>query len=61
MIFAKDNEFACFIDTIRILPILKKGKFTFLYEVVGFCCNKIERVFIKPEHGNFYNMLSGTV
>ncbi len=51
MMFAKDNKFACFIDTIRILPILEKGKFTFLYEVVGFRCNKIERVFVKSVSG----------
>jgi len=51
MMFAKDNKFACFIDTIRILPILEKGKFTFLYEVVGFRCNKIERVFMKSVSG----------
>ncbi len=51
MMFAKDNKFACFIDTIRILPILEKGKFTFLYEVVGFRCNKIERVLIKSVSG----------
>ena len=51
MMFAKDYKFACFIDTIRILPILENGKFTFLYEVVGFRCNKIERVFIKSVSG----------
>ena len=28
--FAKDNKFACFIDTIRTLPILEKGKFAFI-------------------------------
>ncbi|MBU4299500.1 hypothetical protein KJ636_05675 [Patescibacteria group bacterium] len=50
-IFAKDNKFACFIDTIRILPILENGRFTFLYEVVGFRCNKIKRVFIKSVSG----------
>ena len=49
--FAKDNKFACFIDTIRILPILEDKKFTFLYEIVGFRCNKIERVFIKSVSG----------
>lgn len=49
--FAKDNKFACFIDTIRILPILENGKFSFLYEVVGFRCNKIKRVFIKCVSG----------
>jgi len=51
MMFAKDNKFACFIDTIRILPILENDKFSFLYEVVGFRCNKIERVFIKSVSG----------
>lgn len=49
--FAKDNQFACFIDTIRILPILESGKFLFLYEVVGFKCTKIEKVFIKSVSG----------
>jgi len=51
MMFAKDNKFSCFIDTIRILPILENDKFSFLYEVVGFRCNKIERVFIKSVSG----------
>ncbi len=49
--FAKDNGFACFIDTIRILPILENGKFSFLYEVVGFRSNKIGKVFIKSVSG----------
>ncbi len=49
--FANDQKFACFIDTIRILPILENGRFTFLYEVVGFRCNKIERVFLKSVSG----------
>lgn len=49
--FANDQEFACFIDTIRILPILENGQFTFLYEVVGFRCNKIGRVFLKSVSG----------
>lgn len=49
--FAKDNKFACFIDTIRILPILEGVKFTFLYEVTGFRCNKIEKIFIKSVSG----------
>ena len=51
MMFAKDHKFACFIDTIRILPILEKGKFSFLYEVVGFRSNKISKVFIKSVSG----------
>jgi len=49
--FAKDNKMACFIDTIRILPILEGNKFTFLYEVVGFRCNKVKRVFLKSVSG----------
>ena len=49
--FAKDHKFACFIDTIRILPILENGKFSFLYEVAGFRSNKIGKVFIKSVSG----------
>ncbi len=51
MIFAKDHKIACFIDTIRILPILESNKFSFLYEVVGFRSNKIERAFIRSVSG----------
>lgn len=49
--FSKNQKIACFIDTIRILPILENNKFSFLYEVVGFRCNKIEKVFIKSVSG----------
>lgn len=50
--FAKDNEIACFIDTIRILPILNEDRrFTFLYEVIGFHSNKINKVFLKIVSG----------
>ena len=50
--FAKDNEIACFIDTIRILPVLnEQRRFTFLYEVIGFCSNKINKVFLDRRMG----------
>jgi len=50
--FAKDNKIACFIDTIRILPILNEDRrFTFLYEVVGFYSNKMNKVFLKIASG----------
>ncbi len=50
--FSKDNELPCFIDTIRILPILDKDrKFSFLYEVVGFRSNKINKIFLKIVSG----------
>jgi len=46
--FSKDNETPCFIDTIRILPILNKDRrFSFLYEVIGLKSNSINRVFVK--------------
>lgn len=50
--FAKDYGFAVFIDTIRIFPILENDKFTFTYEVTGFRCNKVNRVFVKTVSGN---------
>jgi hypothetical protein len=50
--FAKDYGFAVFVDIIRIFPILENDKFTFTYEVTGFRCNKVNRVFIKTVSGN---------
>ena len=50
--FAKDYGFAVFVDTIRIFPILEDAKFTFTYEVTGFRCNKVDKVYIKTVSGN---------
>ena len=50
--FAKDNGYAVFIDTIRIIPILDKGKFTFTYEILGLKCNQVGRLFVKTVSGN---------
>lgn len=51
--FAKDNKITCFIDPIRILPILSEDRrFTFLYEVIGFRSNKVNKVFLKIASGN---------
>lgn len=50
--FSKDNNIPCFIDTIRILPILtNNNNFSFTYEVVGFKSNKINQIFIKTISG----------
>lgn len=50
--FSSDNEISCFIDTIRILPKLnEERRFSFLYEVVGFHSNKIDRIFLKIVSG----------
>lgn len=50
--FVHDYGFVSFIDTLRILPILEDDKFTFTYEVIGFRCNKVHKVFIKTVSGN---------
>jgi hypothetical protein len=50
--FAKDYGFAAFVDNIRIFPILNGNIFTFTYEVTGFRCNKVNKVFIKTISGN---------
>lgn len=50
--FAKDYGFAVFVDTLRIIPILEDNKFTFTYEVTGFRCNKVDKVYVKTVSGN---------
>lgn len=50
--FAKDYGFAVFVDTLRIFPILNDNKFTFTYEVTGFRCNKVDKVYVKTVSGN---------
>ena len=50
--FAKDYKFGVFIDTLRIFPILKNKKFTFTYELTGFRCSKVDKVYIKTVTGN---------
>ncbi len=50
--FAKDYSFAVFVDAIRIFPILDDNKFTFTYEVTGFRCNKVDKVYVKTVSGN---------
>lgn len=50
--FAKDYNFGFLAGTLHIFPILQEGKFTFTYEVTGFNCNKVEKVFVKTVSGN---------
>lgn len=45
--FASDMHFACFLDTLRILPVLDSGRFSFLYEVIGFECNRVGKIYVK--------------
>ncbi len=51
--FAKDQNCGFFGDSIRIIPILNKDKtFSFTYEVIGFKCAKVDKVFIKTVSGS---------
>ncbi len=45
--YLKDKGIACFVDKIRLIPILKDGIFTFIYEVIGFKTPKISGIYIK--------------
>lgn len=49
--FANDNEFSGFVDNLRILPILENNKFAFTYELIGFRCNRINKIYIKTVSG----------
>lgn len=51
--FAKDQNCGFFGDSIRIIPILNPNKtFAFTYEVIGFKCAKVDRIFIKTVSGS---------
>lgn len=51
--FAKDQKCGFFGSELRILPILDKNRcFSFVYEVIGFRCSKIDKVYIKTVSGN---------
>lgn len=51
--FAKDHNCGFFGDSIRIIPLLNKDKtFSFTYEVTGFKCAKVDKVFIKTVSGS---------
>lgn len=51
--FAKDHGCGFFGDSIRIIPMLNENKaFTFTYEVIGFKCAKVDRIYIKTVSGS---------
>ncbi len=50
--FAKDNKCGFLGDSIRIIPVLNENKdFSFIYEVIGFKCAKINRIYMKIVSG----------
>lgn len=51
--FAKDQKCGFLGDNIRILPLLDKNKcFDFTYQVIGFTCAKVDKVYIKTVSGS---------
>lgn len=51
--FAQDQKCGFFGDTIRIIPLLDSDKcFDFTYQVVGFTCAKVNKIFIKTVSGS---------
>ena len=51
--FASDYKFGFLGGHLQIIPILDKNKcFSFTYEVKGFTCSKLNRIFIKTISGN---------
>jgi len=49
--YLQDRHISCFVDNIRIIPILKNNIFTFQYEVIGFKTPKINHIYIKIMSG----------
>jgi len=49
--FAGDNKWGAFVDNMRIIPILENGRFSFTYELLGFRCNRINKIFVKTISG----------
>lgn len=51
--FAKDHECGFFGGNLRILPLLDENKcFDFTYQVIGFTCAKVDKVYIKTVSGS---------
>lgn len=50
--FAKDRKCGYLGGTLKIIPLLNKGgNFTFTYQVVGFVCNRVEKMYVKIVSG----------
>lgn len=50
--FAIDYNIAFFYAGLRILPVLEAGKFTFIYEVIGFNSPRVNKILIKTVSGS---------
>ena len=50
--FVQDNSFVAIIRPLFVRPILEDSKFAFIYEVTGFECNKVDKIYIKTITSN---------
>ena len=51
-LYLKNKKISAFIDNIRIIPIIKKKKFTFVYEITGIKSSKLPKILLKIVSGN---------
>lgn len=51
MRFLQDKKFCAFVDTLKILPIVKNNCFTFSYEILGVSCNGLKKIYVKIVSG----------
>jgi hypothetical protein len=49
--YSREKSIACFIDNIRIIPVLENDKFSFVYKVTGYNTPKVESVYLKIVSG----------
>ena len=50
--FLHDKTYCAFIDSIKIIPVIKNGLFCFSYEILGVSCKNIEKIYLKIVSGN---------
>ncbi|MCR2104998.1 hypothetical protein CUPS4244_07900 [Campylobacter upsaliensis] len=49
--FLQDKKFCAFIDTLKILSVVKDNCFTFSYEILGVSCNGLKKIYVKIVSG----------
>lgn len=57
--FLQDRKLCAFVDTLKILPIVKENRFTFSYEILGVSCKGLKKIYVKIVSGtsSFVNYL----
>lgn len=49
--FLQDRKLCAFVDTLKILPIVKENRFTFSYEILGVSCKGLKKIYVKIVSG----------